>query len=266
MRLAVGKRAVSAFWLLQPAHRPCDGARMFAMGAAMTIICETIDGCRLLTIDRPPVNALDIEAIETLDRQFADAAATPPVALVLTGAGSSFCAGVDTRAFAMYDTATRRAMVLAITRMVANLVAIPVVVVAAVNGHALGGGLVLALGCDYRLFTDAPEARFGLTEARAGVPFPAGPIELIRHELPPQLLRYLTLSSATVTAATLVDGRVGDALCSQANMVASAIETASTLAAQPAFGVVKRQIRGELAARLAALATSGQDPFIGDFG
>jgi peptidoglycan/LPS O-acetylase OafA/YrhL len=101
--------------------------------------------------------------------------------VVLTGGGQVFSAGVDTRAFARYSRDQRQAMVRAITRMVAQLLAIPVPVVAAVNGHALGGGFVLMLACDYRIAVDVEAAKFGMTEAQAGIPFPAGPLEIIRQ-------------------------------------------------------------------------------------
>ena len=121
----------------------------------MTVVTSRTGETLLLTIDRPPVNALDLDAIASLEQAFAAAAADGPAnGVVLTGAGQVFSAGVDTRAFARYAREQRHAMVRAITRMLARLLAIPVPVVAAVNGHALGGGFVLMLGCDYRLAVD----------------------------------------------------------------------------------------------------------------
>ena len=117
----------------------------------MAVGTSTIDGTLLLTIDRPPVNALDLDTIAELERVFAAATREAPQGgVVVTGGGRTFSAGVDTRAFASYSRDQRQAMVRAITRMVAQLLAIPVPVVAAVNGHALGGGFVLMLACDYR--------------------------------------------------------------------------------------------------------------------
>lgn len=221
----------------------------------------------LLTIDRPPVNALDLDTIEALRATFAAVAAAPPTGgIVLTGAGErAFSAGVDTTAFASYDATRRRRLVLAITDMTAALLSIACPVVAAVNGHALGGGFVLMLACDLRLAVQSEAARFGLTEARAGVPFPAGPAEIIRSELPATLLRRWTLSSEVVDAATLAGHDVIDALCPIHALVETALQRAAALAAQPAFATVKRQVRGPLAARVATLAAQSDDPLLASF-
>jgi enoyl-CoA hydratase len=232
----------------------------------MTVITSTIDETLIITIDRPPVNALDLDTILALDRAFAALAqACPKNGVVLTGGGQVFSAGVDTRAFAGYSREQRHAMVLAITRMVSHLLAIPVPVVAAVNGHALGGGFVLMLGCDYRIAAQSEATKLGMTEARAGIPFPAGPLEVMRHELSSEVLRIMTLSSAVLTVSELLQARVLDAQCPAAELQSQAIATAKSLSSQPAFRAVKRQIRGGLADRLAALAAAGQDAFLAAF-
>ena len=70
----------------------------------MSITTSTSDGALLVTIDRPPVNALDLEAILALTQTFAAAARDAPGnSVVLSGGGQVFSAGVDTRAFAGYS-------------------------------------------------------------------------------------------------------------------------------------------------------------------
>jgi enoyl-CoA hydratase len=232
----------------------------------MTVTTSTLDDALLVTIDRPPVNALDLDAILALEQTFAASGRDAPGhGIVLTGGGQVFSAGVDTRAFAGYSRDQRHEMVRAITQMVAQLVAIPVPVVAAINGDALGGGFVLMLACDYRIATDIAAAKLGLTEAQAGIPFPAGPLEVMRHELAPELLRRLTLTSAVLTTRELFEARVIDALCPSEDVKSRALAIAKQLAAQPAFGAVKRQIRGRLADRLAELASTGEEPFLDAF-
>jgi len=233
----------------------------------MPVTTTTIDDTRLITIDRPPVNALDIDMIVELEQTFAAAARDATKSgVVLTGGGQVFSAGVDTRSFAGYSRDQRHEMVRAITRMVARLVSIPSPVVAGINGHALGGGFVLMLGCDYRIAVDSAAIKLGMTEAQAGIPFPAGPLEIMRHELAPELLRLMTLSSAVFKPTELLETRVVDLLCPAEDIKQRSIAAAKGLAAQPGFRAVKRQIRGQLAERLAALAASGQDAFLGEFG
>lgn len=226
----------------------------------MSLERTTLDGVAVLRINRPPVNALDLPTILELEAAFARLGAERPAGLVLTGAGGVFCAGVDTRAFAGYSGGERAEMVWAITRMTHRLYGLPFPTVAAIGGHAMGGGLVLALACDLRIAADIPDARLGLTEARAGVPFPAGPLEVIRAELSPPLLRRMLLTSAVLSPAELDALGVIDTLHAPEALEAAAIVAASDLASQPAFGTVKHQLRGLTLARLAQLAASGDDP------
>jgi len=233
----------------------------------MPVTTSVIDDTLLIAIDRPPVNALDLDMIVELEHVFADAAQKAPRnGVVLTGEGQVFSAGVDVRAFMSYNRDQRHAMVRAITRMVAQLISIPKPVVAAVNGHALGGGFVLMLGCDYRIATDSELAKLGMTEAQAGIPFPAGPLEVIRNELAPELLRHLTLTSAVLTPRDFLQSRALDELCPVQDLRSQALAMASKLAAQPGFEAVKQQVRGDLRGRIGGFAASGHDPFLDAFG
>jgi enoyl-CoA hydratase/carnithine racemase len=110
------------------------------------ITVEEHTGVAVVRLARPPVNALDLSMIEELESTFARLAnAAPRIGVVLTGAGNTFSAGVDTKAFVSYSREERHRMVLAITCMTAALLALPCPLIAAVNGHAPGGGFVLML-------------------------------------------------------------------------------------------------------------------------
>jgi enoyl-CoA hydratase len=221
----------------------------------------------VVSLDRPPVNALDLAMIEELEATFARLVkAGPRAGVVLTGAGNTFSAGVDTKAFVKYDREERRRMVLAITRMTAAILSLSCPLVAAVNGHALGGGFVLMLCCDHRLAVNDSAIRLGLTEARAGVPFPAGPAAIMKHEMPAGLLRQMTLSSCVLSPRDLVPYGLVDALVSTERILENAVTVARELASQPAFEVVKKQVRGDLAAQVQALAAAEIDPFLRSFG
>jgi enoyl-CoA hydratase len=224
----------------------------------MTITIHEDAAMTTVTLNRPPLNLLDPEAIEAITRAFAGLNRKAPV--VLSSVGDVFSAGVDVKAFASLDGAGRTAFARAITAMTARILAVQGPVIAALPGHAIGGGLVLTLCCDYRIAADTPGAKFGLTEAKAGVPFPSGPAAIIRHEIPAPLLRRLTLTSAEASARDLHVAGLIDALCPAAELSARAHEKAAQLASQPGFSAVKKQVRGALREHLAALSAAGAEP------
>src|SRR5262245_24745283 len=130
----------------------------------MMVDIEAHDGIATLRLNRPPVNAVNIDLLRAADAALREIAGRSDLrALIVTGAGKAFCAGLDLRAVPAYAPAEQREMVLGISRMVATLYALPIPTVAAVNGHAIAGGLVIVLACDYRVGTDAP-CQIGLTE------------------------------------------------------------------------------------------------------
>jgi enoyl-CoA hydratase len=114
------------------------------------------DGIGVLRIDRPPANAIDLGVARELVAITERLASSEMRAIVLTGAGTCFSAGADVKAVPSYGREEQREMILAINRFVAALYACPLPVVAAVNGHALGGGLCIALCADARVCTNAP--------------------------------------------------------------------------------------------------------------
>jgi enoyl-CoA hydratase len=92
-------------------------------------------GITRVTIELPPVNALDTAAIAALTTKFRQLSdQTPAQGVILTGAGKAFCAGVDTRAFAALNHDGRLGLARAITRMTAAIVSLPCPLVAMVNG------------------------------------------------------------------------------------------------------------------------------------
>ena len=88
----------------------------------------------------------------------------------------------------------------------------------------------------------------------------------MRHELSPELLRRLTLTSAVLNVRELLEARILDALCTVEELKLKSIALAKSLATQPGFRAVKRQIRGGLAERVADLASANQDAFFDESG
>lgn len=223
---------------------------------------ETADaGVVVVTLDRPPVNALETrfghELAAVLEREAREARA-----IVLTGAGRAFSAGVDTKAAATLDREGQRAGVEGINRLAMLLFGLDVPVVAAVNGHALGGGLVLPLACDVVIATRA-ECKLGLTEVVAGVPFPAAPLAVCRYRLSPPVYNNLCLTGRVIGPAEALALGVVDELAEPAQLVPRACEVAATLAGYPAYARVKDQVRA--AARADMEQAVARDPLLSDW-
>jgi enoyl-CoA hydratase len=129
-------------------------------------------------------------------------------------------------------------------------------VIAAVTGHAIAGGLVLALCADLRIAS--LEGRYGLTEIRVGVPYPQAAISVVRAELPPHAARRLVLSNELIDGTEALRlGLFDEALVPDA-VLPRALELATEMAAFPAdtYAATKRELRGTaLDAMKAAVAS-----------
>ncbi len=135
---------------------------MKSAAAADPVLLERRDeGVLVLTLNRPSKrNALSLELCERLE-DAVTRGARDSRAIVVTGAGSTFCAGAD------LDEVYGEAFLEALQGMIRSITSAPVPVVAAVNGPAIGGGTQLALACDLRVATET--ARFAIPTARNGL-------------------------------------------------------------------------------------------------
>ncbi|HET6788052.1 MAG TPA: 3-hydroxyacyl-CoA dehydrogenase NAD-binding domain-containing protein [Aquabacterium sp.] len=135
---------------------------MEATPAANVVTTTVSDHIALVTISNPPVNALSTAVRRGLQRAIEQTSADPAVhAVVICGAGSNFIAGADIREFGLPPQAP------SLPEVGALIEACPKLVIAAIHGAALGGGLEVALSAHYRLATDT--ARLGLPEVALGL-------------------------------------------------------------------------------------------------
>jgi enoyl-CoA hydratase/carnithine racemase len=125
----------------------------------------------------------------------------------------------------------------------------------------MGGGLVLALACDMRL-ASAGGHTLALNEVAAGVPFPAGPLAIVHGELAPHVARDLCLTGRALTPAEAHDLGVVDQLVQGDELLGRAMTLAGQLASHSAYAVVKRQVRGRLAAELERICVEDDDPLL----
>jgi enoyl-CoA hydratase len=226
--------------------------------------CELLKQTAVLTLDRAPLNALDPDAIDALDQQLDGLERDPPrEGLVITGAHDVFCAGVDTKAAAGADGQTKARIVLGLNRICARLYNLQAATVAAVNGHAIGAGLILALACDWRI--GAPgRGKLGLPEVSAGLPYPDGPWAVVEAELSQPHLRRLAYDSGAVGPEAALGLGLIDALADGDMIVDRAVARARQLASFPAFLSTKRRLKQATHEKLVAFATSGTDTLLVD--
>ena len=198
---------------------------------------ERRGGVAIVTLNRPEKrNALSLELRERLAEELAALAGDDGVrCLILTGAGSAFCSGMDTSEFGG-DRAHRERLVslsLAAFRAVATF---PKPAVAAVNGPAVAGGFALALHCDVRIGSEA--ARLGFAEPPGVPPSYAA----ARAALPASLARELTLSGRIVHVQEALDSGILSEVTEPEALMPRALELAERIAASPASGITKRRI------------------------
>jgi enoyl-CoA hydratase len=152
-------------------------------------------GVRVLTLDRPPANALEETLLTDLGAALDAARADDAVrAVVLTGAGTFFSAGFDLGA-PRRDAAAARALRTLYRDTHVKLLGLPKPTVARLGGHAIAGGLVLVLACDYRLGRDG-DSRIGLNEVAIGASFPRVALEIVRLRLPHARAAELALGAS----------------------------------------------------------------------
>jgi enoyl-CoA hydratase len=222
------------------------------------------DGLAIVTLSRPPVNALNLGIVESALALLSDLEGDPELrAVVVTGSGSCFSAGLDLKEAPCYSAAEQRRMIGAINRLLFHMFGLRRPTVAAMNGHAQGGGLVLALSCDYRV---GPLGSFklGLTEARAGVPYPTAALAVVKSELPVHAARSLVLGAHNVDPETALRLGVVDELQPPPQVLARALAVAADLARFPAESYIhsKRALRQEALARMRAAIDNGHDDLL----
>jgi enoyl-CoA hydratase len=208
---------------------------------------------QILWFDRAPINALTIEMLLVgADALTAIAADPPPGGVVLASAHSAFTAGVDTKAAAALDSDGRHLLVGAVNAFAASLYRLPCAVVAAVGGHAIGAGGIICLASDWVLVADAA-FKIGVPEAKAGLPFPAVPLIIMDHQLDPVWRRRLALSSMLLGPRDAVAAGLADAVVAPDVLVDQAVAQAAMLNSQPAFTIIKQDLRRKALAEIEAV-------------
>ncbi len=214
-------------------------------------------GVRLLTLDRPPANAINAALLSDLSTALEAARDEDAVrAVVLTGAGNFFSAGLDLRGGVDFAAAAAPGGSPAspfepLQRCILDCLRFPKPLVCMIAGHAIAGGLILVLACDYRLGLDA-EYRVGLNEVEIGASFPKAAFEIVRLRLSHAQASEVLLGAALYPTSQAVRLGIADELLSPAEFEDTVMRRAARLGAFPreAYAHTKRALTAEAIARI----------------
>jgi enoyl-CoA hydratase/carnithine racemase len=200
-------------------------------GTALTLTWPQADIALVTMIREREMNTLSLELIDELDAALTASVAGGARALIITGQGRAFCAGAHLHYFTQGDPrigegsfALRDRYLNPIATLFDRIETLPIPVIAAINGFALGGGCEMSIACDFRLMAD--NARIGVPEVRIGALAGAGAVQKM-HRLVGRgkALEWILLGSHVTPAEALAHGLV-TAIHPTADLMPAAIELA----------------------------------------
>jgi len=203
----------------------------------------------ILTLNRPAVrNALNFKLLQELERAIDEAPSLEGLrVLLITGGGDkAFCAGADLKERLTMSETEVRSFLSAIRRVLIKIEELPMPVIAAINGSALGGGTELALACDLRVA--AADATLGLTETRFAIIPGAGGTQRLPRLIGIPLAKELIYTGRQLSAQEALAKGLVNRIAARDKLVAVSLELAAEIAkagpiavAQAKFAINKGQ-------------------------
>jgi len=214
---------------------------------------EDRNGVAVLRMKHGKANALDVEFCRGLVEEFGRLQTAPARSVVLTGQGRIFSAGVDLLRITEEGPEYIRRFLEGLHDFCETIFAFPKPVVAAINGHAVAGGFILACMADRRIMARGG-GRVGLPELLVGLPFPPGPMEILRFALPPRHLAPMIYSGATFEPGPALDRGLIDEVRDPDELLGGAVAAAKALGdvGHHTFRLTKAQIRQSALERMRA--------------
>jgi len=228
---------------------------------AEPFVVEKAEGVAMVRLQTGKANAINPAFIVAANAAL-DAAAGAG-AVVLTGVGRSFCAGLDLVTLYEFGRGQLLTFMGQFDRLVLRLFTWPRPVVAAVNGHAIAGGCILALACDVRIMARG-EFKVGLNEIELGLPLPTSALEVARASLQPGQLETMLYGGQLYGPEELEAKGVVDSLANPDTLLIESQVVARHLAAKPAlaFTELKESLRRPFADRIEAAIRAATDRFV----
>ena len=209
---------------------------------------EAVGAVGVLTLSSGRVNALDVELLNELTGALGELQRSGADAIVVTGAGRAFSAGVDLNRVVEGGAGYTDRLLPALSEAFEAIFGYPGPTVAAINGAAIAGGCVLACACDRRLIS--PEAQIGASEVRVGVPFPVAALEVMRFACGDRAEDVL-LGGGVYRGAEAVANGIAHRVVAD-DLIQAAVAEASDLGGIPvdAYRHTKGQLRAPTLARM----------------
>ena len=210
------------------------------------VTTERADGWVTLTLNRPSkANALTGEMFGAIGDAFEEFTAADTDGVTVRGAGGDFSAGVDMSGvpeWAAMNPLEVRNELEPIHDSLRAVEALDAPVVAALEGHVLGGGLELALACDIRVASETAE--FGLPESEMGLAMDLGGPQKLPSFVGEGLTKYLVMTSERIDAQRAHDAGLVEEVHTAAAFESAVADLQATLAAKPTYihGLAKRQV------------------------
>ncbi len=193
-----------------------------------------------IRLNGPGKNALGTELIQTV-LEAVDAANGAP--LLFTGEGDAFSAGLNLREVEQLDPDGMAVFLQRLESFFRTIWLYPGPTAAAVNGHAIAGGCILAMCCDHAVATDNSRARIGLNEVAIGLRFPPALLRFVQATLSPQSLNEVVLGAGLHTPADALRLGLVHAVSADPVAAATAKLKAWSKHSPAAYSATKRDLR-----------------------
>ena len=224
---------------------------------------EETDEVAVLHMEQDRANVMGDAFLDAANGLLDDFESSDARALVFTGPGTIFSGGLDLPRLVGLDRDAMRTFLTRLGDFMLRVFQLDRPVVAAINGHAVGGGCVLALQTDYRIMTTRP-AKIGLSEAQLGIGLPAGVVETLRAQVPASSLVPIALQGELMSGERAAHLGLVQELAVPEALMDRAHAKAKKLAQSPraSYAHIKQALRAPVLASIESTRESVDERFL----